>query len=272
VISAYGSFHGRTLTTLAATGQPQKQETFQPLPAGFRQVAFADVDALAAAMDERVCAVMLEPVQGEGGVQPSPPGYLEAVRTLCDEREALLIMDEVQTGLGRTGEWFGFQHSDARPDVVTMAKALGNGVPIGACWARADVAVAFRPGDHATTFGGQPLAARAALATLGVMEAEDVPARAAAAGKRLTDALAAVPGVAGVRGAGLLIAAELAAGIEAKPVADECLTRGLVLNAVTPTAVRLAPPLLVTDDEIAEAVAIVAGVLADAVAAGGGTP
>ena len=184
VLSAYGSFHGRTLTTLAATGQPQKQETFQPLPTGFRQVSFADVDALAAALDERVCAVLLEPVQGEGGVQPSPPGYLEAVRRLCDEHEALLILDEVQTGLGRTGRWFGFQHADGvRPDVVTMAKALGNGVPIGACWARADVATALRPGDHATTFGGQPLAARAALAVLDVMEAEDAPARAARAGR-----------------------------------------------------------------------------------------
>ena len=264
VLSAYGSFHGRTLTTLAATGQPQKQETFQPLPEGFRQVLFADVDALAAAMDERVCAVMLEPVQGEGGVQPSPPGYLEAVRALCDEREALLIMDEVQTGLGRTGAWFGFQHSDVRPDVVTMAKALGNGVPIGACWARADVATAFRPGDHATTFGGQPLAASAALATLTVMEAEDVPGRAAAAGERLTAALLGLAAVVDVRGAGLLIAAELAEGLDAKAVADECLARGLVLNAVTPTALRLAPPLLVSDAEIGEAVAILAGVLADA--------
>jgi predicted acetylornithine/succinylornithine family transaminase len=264
VLSAYGSFHGRTLTTLAATGQPQKQETFQPLPSGFRQVSFADVDALAAAMDERVCAVMLEPVQGEGGVQPSPPGYLEAVRALCDEREALLIMDEVQTGLGRTGEWFGFQHSAVQPDIVTMAKALGNGVPIGACWARADVASAFRPGDHATTFGGQPLAARAALATLGVMQELDVPQLAAKAGAHLSSALAATGGVVDVRGPGLLLAAELAPGLDAKAVADECLARGLVLNAVTPTSLRLAPPLLVTDAEIDEAVGVLAGVLADA--------
>src|SRR5205085_2526641 len=148
VLSAWGSFHGRTLTTLAATGQPQKQETFQPLPVGFRQVVFGELDALAAAMDGRVCAVMLEPVQGEGGVQPSPPGYLEGVRALCDEREALFIVDEVQTGLGRTGKWFGYQHADGvRPDIVTMAKALGNGVPIGACWARTEVAEAFKPGD-----------------------------------------------------------------------------------------------------------------------------
>ncbi len=262
VLSAWNSFHGRTLTTLAATGQPQKQETFQPLPTGFRQVEFADVDALAAAMDERVCAVMLEAVQGEGGVQPAPPGYLEAVRRLCDEREALLIVDEVQTGLGRTGRWFGFEHGgDVRPDIVTMAKALGNGVPIGACWARTEVAEAFRAGDHATTFGGQPLAARAALTVLDVMEREDVPQRAVAAGKRLTTALAQLPGVLDVRGAGLLLAAELAPGTEAPAVAARCLGAGLVVNAVTPTALRFAPPLLVSDAEIDSAVAILSEVL-----------
>jgi acetylornithine/N-succinyldiaminopimelate aminotransferase len=262
VLSAWGSFHGRTLSTLAATGQPQKQETFQPLPSGFRQVPFADVDALAAAMDERVCAVLLEPVQGEGGVQPSPSGYLEAVRALCDEREALLIMDEVQTGLGRTGRWFGHQHAtNVRPDIVTMAKALGNGVPIGACWARTPVATAFRPGDHATTFGGQPLAARAALAVLEVMEAVDAPVLAARAGARLTHALLAIDGVAAVRGVGLLLAAQLDDGIDAGAVATACLHAGLVVNAVTPTALRFAPSLLVSDGEIDDAVAVLAKVL-----------
>ena len=147
VVSAYGSFHGRTLATLHATGQPQKHEAFQPLPEGFRHVAWGDFDALAAAVDpERVGSVLLEPVQGEGGVNMPPPGYLEAVGRLCRERGVLLILDEVQTGLGRTGRWFGFQHFGLEPDVVTLAKALGNGVPIGACWARADVAAAFRPG------------------------------------------------------------------------------------------------------------------------------
>jgi acetylornithine/N-succinyldiaminopimelate aminotransferase len=263
ILSAWGSFHGRTLTTLAATGQPQKQETFQPLPEGFRQVVFADLDALAAAMDERVCAVMLEPIQGEGGVQPSPPGYLEGVRALCEEREALLIMDEVQTGLARTGRWFGYQHADGvHPDIVTMAKALGNGMPIGACWARTEVAEAFKPGDHATTYGGQPLAARAALAVLQVMEQIDAPARSARAGRVLTQALLEVPGVAAVRGVGLLIAAELDEGIEAAPIAMGCLEAGLVVNAVTPTALRFAPSLLVTDDEIAAAVQILTKVLA----------
>ena len=263
VVSTYGSFHGRTLTTLAATGQPQKQETFQPLPPGFRLVPFADADALAAALDERVCAVLLEPVQGEGGVNPAPPGYLEAVRSWCDEREALLMIDEVQTGLGRTGRWFGHQYADVQPDVVTMAKALGNGVPIGACWARAGVAETLRPGDHATTFGGQPLAARAALAVLDVMEAEDVPARAVRAGDRLTAALRGLPQVVDVRGPGLLVAAELAPGVDAAAVARACLERGLVLNAVTPTSLRLAPSLLVGDDEIAEAVGILGAVLGE---------
>ncbi len=258
VISAYGSFHGRTLATLAATGQPQKQETFQPLPGGFRQVAFDDLDALAAALDDRVAAVMLEAVQGEGGVVPASPEYLQGVRRLCDEHEALLVVDEVQCGLGRTGRWFAFEHAQIKADIVTMAKALGNGVPIGACWARADVAAAFAPGDHATTFGGQPLAARAALATLMVMEREQIPQRAAHAGARLCEGLQKVDGVADVRGAGLLIAAELAPGLNARAVAQRCLDSGLVLNAVTVSALRLAPSLLVTDAEIDDAVAIIA--------------
>jgi predicted acetylornithine/succinylornithine family transaminase len=262
VVSAYGSFHGRTLATLAATGQPQKQEVFQPLPLGFRQVAFDDLDALAAAMDERVAAVLLEPVQGEGGVQPASTDYLRRVRRLCDEREALLIVDEVQTGFGRTGAWFGFQHAGIAPDIVTMAKALGNGVPIGACWARADIAAAFKAGDHATTFGGQPLATRAALAALDVMQREDVPARARQAGERLAQALGKLDGVAEVRGVGLLVAAELVGERDATAVARLCLERGLVVNAVTATALRLAPPLLVSDDEIDAAVAILAEVLA----------
>jgi predicted acetylornithine/succinylornithine family transaminase len=263
VISAYGSFHGRTLTTLAATGQPQKQETFQPLPSGFRQVAFDDLDALESALDDRVAAVLLEAVQGEGGVVPASPGYLRGVRRLCDEREALLIIDEVQCGLGRTGTWFAFEHAGISPDVVTMAKALGNGMPIGACWARADVAAAFAPGDHATTFGGQPLAARAALATLTVMEREGVPARATRAGVRLSEGLQKVQGVADVRGAGLLVAAELAPRLDAKAVAQRCLDAGLVLNAVTASALRLAPSLLVTDTEIDDAVALIASACRD---------
>src|SRR5437588_12300465 len=220
VLSAYGSFHGRTLATLHATGQPQKHEAFQPLPEGFRHVAWGDLDALDAALDPTaVAAVVLGPVQGEGGVNPATAEYFQGVRRLTEERGVLFMVDEVQTGLGRTGAWFGFQHFGVEPDVVTMAKALGNGVPIGACWARADVADAFQPRDHATTFGGQPLATAAARAVLQVMEDEAIPARAARAGKRLADGLAVLPGVANVRGLGLLLAAELAATGAAKQVA-----------------------------------------------------
>ena len=261
VVSAYGSFHGRTLATLHATGQPAKHETFQPLPEGFRHVPWSDLDALAAALDPSVAAVLLEPVQGEGGVNPASAEYLAGVRRLCDERGALLMLDEVQTGLGRTGRWFGFQHAGVEPDVVTMAKALGNGVPIGACWARGPVADVFEPGDHATTFGGQPLATSAARAVLAVMEREDAPGRAARAGARLTAALAAVPGVAGVRGRVLLLGVELD-GHDAREVNAALLADGLVANAVTPTALRLAPSLLISDDEIDLAVATIARALA----------
>jgi predicted acetylornithine/succinylornithine family transaminase len=262
VVATYGSFHGRTMATLAATGQPQKHEPFAPMLEGVRHVAWEDIDALDKALDPTVVgAVILEPVQGEGGVNPATPEYFAAVRRLCDERGVLFIVDEVQTGLGRTGRWFGFEHYDVRPDVVTMAKALGNGMPIGACWARADVADAFVPGDHATTFGGQPLAAAAARAVLRVMEDEDVPARAAAAGKRLTGGLGALRGVAAVRGPGLLLGAGLDAPV-AKDVAARALQAGLVINAVTESTLRLAPPLLVTDDEIDEALAILGTVLA----------
>jgi acetylornithine/succinyldiaminopimelate/putrescine aminotransferase len=265
VVSAINSFHGRTLTTLAATGQPAKQAAFQPMPPGFWQVPYGDVAALeeqAERFEGKLAAVMLEAVQGEGGVWPAPAGYLESVRELCDRAGALLILDEVQTGLGRTGRWFAFEHSGIRPDIVTMAKALGNGVPIGACWATAEAAAAFDPGDHATTFGGQPLAARAALTTVRIMQRENVPDRAARAGARLADGLAATPGVAGVRGLGLLLAAELAPGIDSKAAASACLERGLVVNAVTPTALRFEPSLLVTDEEIDEAVAILGKALA----------
>jgi predicted acetylornithine/succinylornithine family transaminase len=260
VVSAYGSFHGRTLATLHATGQPAKHEVYQPLPDGFRHVAWDDLDALAGALDPTVAAVLLEPVQGEGGVNPATAAYFQGVRRLCDERGVLLMVDEVQTGLGRTGRWFGFQRLGVEPDVVTMAKALGNGMPVGACWARPEVAAVFEPGDHATTFGGQPLAAAAARAVLATMEAEDAPGRAAKAGERLGERLRALPGVAGVRGPGLLLAVELD-GLDARAVNAALLDAGVVANAVTPTALRLAPSLLIDDDQIDEAVATIGRVL-----------
>jgi acetylornithine/N-succinyldiaminopimelate aminotransferase len=262
VISAFGSFHGRTLATLHATGQPSKHEAFQPLPEGFRHVALNDLDALEAAISPEMAAVLLEPVQGEGGVFPATKEYFQGVRRLCDERGLLLIVDEIQTGLGRTGKWFGFEHFDVQPDVVTLAKALGNGVPIGACWARRDVADAFEPGDHGSTFGGTPIATAAAAAVLDELARIDAPALATRQGARFVDALTATAGVKEVRGYGLLLAAELD-GHDAKQVNAELLARGLVANAVTPTSIRFAPPLTVSDDELAEAVAILAAVLAE---------
>ena len=258
VVSAYGSFHGRTLATLAATGQPAKHEPFHPMPDGFRHATFNDIDALAAAVDTTVAAVLLEPVQGEGGVLPADPGYLRAVRELCDERGLLLIMDEIQTGFGRTGEWFGFQHAGILPDVVTMAKALGNGFPIGAVWARTQVAGLFRPGDHGSTYSGTAIATAAANAVLQEMHRIDAPHLARERGEELVGKLQTVPGVASVRGVGLLLAAELAEGIDAKAVYASALEFGLVTNAVTPTALRLAPPITVSSAEIDEAVAILA--------------
>jgi predicted acetylornithine/succinylornithine family transaminase len=262
VVSAYGSFHGRTLATLHATGQPQKHEAFQPLPEGFRHVAWDDIDDLARAIDPSVAAVLLEPVQGEGGVNPASPQFFQDVRALCDERGVLLILDEVQTGLGRTGAWFAHHHFGIVPDVVTMAKALGNGMPIGACWAREDVASAFQPGDHGTTYGGQPLAASAALAVLRIMERDGIPERAAKTGEYLHRELAELPRVSEVRGLGLLVAVELEPGVDAKAVQSQALAAGLITNAVTPTAIRLAPPLTVSGTEIDEALAILGAVLA----------
>lgn len=263
VVSAYGSFHGRTLGALHATGQPAKWEGFQPLPEGFRHVAWNDLEALEAAIDPTVAAVLLEPIQGEGGVHPATAEYFEGVRRLCDERGLLMIVDEIQTGLGRTGEWFGFQHFGVEPDVVTMAKALGNGMPIGACWAKREVAAVFQPGDHGTTYGGQPLAASAARATLRILERLNAPQLAERAGAEFRHLLETVDGVVEVRGLGLLLAAQLAEGLDAKAVAADLLQKGLIVNAVSPTSLRFAPPLIVSETEIAQAVDLLSAVLAD---------
>lgn len=261
VVSAFGSFHGRTLAALAATGQPAKHEPFQPMPDGFRHVPFNDLAALEAAIDPTVAAVLLEPVQGEGGVVPADPQYLRDVRAMCDERGLLLILDEVQTGFARTGTWFGFQHAGVVPDVVTLAKAMGNGFPVGAVWAKREVAAVFQPGDHGSTYSGTAIATAAVSAVIDEMQRIDAPRLARERGAELSAALRSVPGVVEVRGAGLLLAVELADGIDAKSVYLAALDRGLVTNAVTGTALRLAPPLTVSSAEIAEAVAILTAVL-----------
>jgi acetylornithine/N-succinyldiaminopimelate aminotransferase len=262
VVATRDAFHGRTLGALAATGQADKQASFLPMPDGFDHVPYDDLPAMEAVCDPaRVAAVLVEPIMGEAGVVVPSSDYLGALRQLCTDRGILLMVDEVQTGLGRTGRWFGFQHLDVEPDVVTMAKSLGNGMPVGACWARGEVAAAFGPGDHGSTFGGQPLAMAAARATLEVLEAEDAPHRAHEAGARLTRALEEIPGVIAVRGRGLLLAAVLDRDV-APSVVRAALDAGLIINAPRPDVLRFAPPLLVTEAEIDRAATILGQVMA----------
>lgn len=261
VVTALGSFHGRTLATLAATGQPAKHEPFAPMPDGFRHVPWADLDALSDSIDDGVAAVMVESVQGEGGVHPAPAGYLAGIRRLCDEAGALMIVDEIQTGFARTGRWFGFEHDGIVPDVVTMAKAMGNGMPVGACWARTEVAAAFRPGDHGSTYSGTALATAAVSAVISEMRRIDAPTLARTRGERFAGLLVEIPGVESVRGRGLLLGAELAPGIVAADVYRALLAAGLICNAVTASTLRFAPPITVTDDELVEAASIVRTVL-----------
>lgn len=263
VLTARRSFHGRTFATLAATGQPARHDPFAPMPPWFRHVEFGDQDALEVELARGdVAAVLLEPVQAEGGVHVATQHYWDSVRALCERYDALLMIDEVQTGLGRTGAWFGHQLYDLQPDVVTMAKALGNGVPVGACWATHQAGNGFRPGLHGSTVGGQPLAMAAVREVLAVMTEMDVPALARRAGDRIRTELARVAGIAEVRGRGLLLAAELERG-QAEAVAARCLRNGLAVNAVTPSALRLTPSLLIDDAEITWACSAIATAIAE---------
>jgi acetylornithine/N-succinyldiaminopimelate aminotransferase len=266
VVSALGSFHGRTLASLAATGQPEKHEPFAPMPEGFRHVPWGDLEAMRAAVDGSVAAVLIEPIQGEGGVNPATTEYLVGIRELCDETGALMMVDEIQTGFARTGRWFGFEHAGVSPDVVTLAKAMGNGMPVGACWARADVAAVFEPGDHGSTYSGTPIATAAVNAVIDEMQRIDAPAVARRQGKRIVNALHGVDGIVDVRGRGLMLGIELAEGIDARSVYAELLERGLIVNAVSPTTIRLVPPITVTESEIDEAAGMIAEVLAEALA------
>ncbi|MEX2278964.1 MAG: aspartate aminotransferase family protein [Acidimicrobiia bacterium] len=249
VISLLDSFHGRSLATLAATGQPAKQAAFDPLPPGFHQVPPAEIDKLADSISDSTAAVMVETTQGEGGVVPLEAAYLQAVRSLCDEREILLIVDDVQAGMGRTGTWFSWQQLGFVPDIATTAKALANGLPIGACMATEKVASAFRKGDHATTFGGGPVVCAAAHAVLDEIETRDLLSNTLARSDQLVAGLGALRGVASVRGRGLLLAAVLE-GSRAGDVVSASLEGGLVVNAVRPDAVRFAPPLTVSAEEV----------------------
>ncbi len=250
IITTTGSFHGRTLATVTAGGQHKYSDPFQPLPDGFVHVAYDDLDAIRAATTSKTVAVMLEPVMGEIGVVPPSPGYLRGVREWCDTQNLLLILDEVQTGLGRTGRWFAHQHHGITPDLMTLAKGLGGGVPIGACLAnpRADI---FEPGDHGSTFGGNPLACTAALAVLHVIERDGLVGHAVEMGELLHSSLTGL-GAKEVRGQGLMQAIEFAEP-RAKAFQLACLEEGLIVNAVDDHSVRLVPPLIITADEIERA-------------------
>jgi predicted acetylornithine/succinylornithine family transaminase len=247
IITAFDSFHGRTLATVTAGGQHKYSDPFKPLPEGFVHVPYNDIDAIKAATNERTVAVMLEPVMGEIGIIAPSRGYLKQVREWCDQQNLLLILDEIQTGLGRTGRWFAHQHEGITPDVMTLAKGLGGGVPIGACLAnpRADV---FVPGDHGSTFGGNPLACATALAVLNVIERDGLVGHAAEMGELLRGSLEDLGGKQ-VRGLGLMQAVEFAEP-RAKAFQQACLESGLIVNAVDDHSVRLVPPLIITAAEI----------------------
>ena len=264
MVTLEGSFHGRTLATLEATGQPAKHLPFAPLAGFVDTVPYDDPDALRGAVTDDTCAVMLEVVQGEGGVRPVPEEVLLAARQACDLSGALLVVDEVQTGIGRTGPWFAVQESPVVPDVVTVAKALGNGLPIGACIARGEGATAFAPGDHATTFGGNPVTCAAANTVIDTIEADGILSTARARGQRLRDGLEGLadsaPFVTGVRGKGLLLGLELDVEVAAR-VEAACQERFLIVNAVAPNVVRLAPPLTVSRHEVDSALAVLAEAL-----------
>lgn len=257
VISAVGSFHGRTLAMVAATGQPKYQAPYTPMPDGFSHVPFNDIEALRAVVSEKTVAILLEPIMGEGGVVPADPDYLRAVRDLCDQEKLLLIFDEIQTGMGRTGDFYAFQGYGVVPDVVTLAKGLGGGVPIGVCIAgsRADV---LEPGDHGSTFGGNPLACAAALATLEVISSEDLVGNAARVGRYLEQREVEKLAPFGVgRGRGLMQALVLHQEV-AQQVQATALGNGLIVNAIGANVLRMVPPLTIGEQEVDRAVAILA--------------
>ena len=267
VIAADGAFHGRTLGALSITGQPAKRAPFEPLPGGVTFVPYGDADALRAAVTQRTAAVFLEPVLGEGGVVPPPDGYLRLAREVCDATGALLVLDEVQSGIGRSGAWFGHEHDGVVPDVLTLAKGLGGGLPIGACIAVGDAAQRLRPGDHGSTFGGNPVACAAALAVLDTIASLDLVGHADRIGGQLASGIrelvGAAPLLTGVRGRGLWLAltlSEPAAGVIETAARDS----GFLVNAVAPDAVRLAPPLILSSDDALSFVTALPGILGEA--------
>ncbi len=265
IVAAEGSFHGRTMGALALTSKAAYREPFEPLPGEVRWVPYGDEDALTEAVDETVAAVILEPIQGEAGVVDPPEGYLAAARRITAEHGALLWFDEVQTGMGRTGSWFGHDNSGVRPDLVTLAKGLGGGIPIGACVALGDAGTLLGPGHHGTTFGGNPVATAAALAVIATIEDEGLLEAARNRGDQIADGLGRHPRVAAVTGAGLLRGVVLTEPRSAE-VQSAALDAGLIVNAPRPDRLRLTPPLILSEDEAADAIRTLSTVLDEVMA------
>jgi acetylornithine/N-succinyldiaminopimelate aminotransferase len=265
IITMENSFHGRTLATVTATGQARLQIGFNPLPAGFSYVPYNDLAALEAAVNEKTCGVLVEPIQGEGGVVVPDEGYLKGIRKICDEKGILMIADEIQTGMGRTGKLFAFEHEDIIPDMVTLAKALGNGFPIGALLAKEKIASAFVPGSHGSTFGGNPLACAAACAALQTILDDGMIENSRDVGtyflERLRDLKAKYPVILEVRGKGLMIGMVMA--VPCSAVVTKCLERGLLINCTNDNILRFVPPLVIALDDVDKAIKMLDGVLGE---------
>ena len=262
IVAAQGAFHGRTMGALSLTGQPSKREPFLPLVKGVKHVAYGDIEAMRKAVTRKTAMVIIEPIMGEAGVIVPPADYLQELRAICDAKGALLVIDAVQTGMGRTGDWFGYEYSGITPDVITLAKGLGGGLPLGAMIALGKAADLFQPGDHGSTFGGNPVTTAAALAAIKFIETQKILQKVEKQGAYLMQELAVIPGVAEVRGAGLLLGIELET-MKAADIAKALQDQGVLVNAANPTTIRLAPALVVTDAQIKKFVAIFKKVMSD---------
>ena len=263
IVAAQGAFHGRTMGALSLTGQPSKREPFLPLIKGIKHVPYGDIDAMRKAVSKKTAMVIIEPIMGEAGVIVPPSDYLQELRQLCDKNGTLLVIDAVQTGMGRTGDWFGYEYSGITPDVITLAKGLGGGLPLGAMIALGKAADLFQPGDHGSTFGGNPVTTAAGLAAIEFMESKNVVNKVEKQGAHLMQELALIPGVKEVRGAGLLLGIEMEA-LKASVVSDAMREAGVLVNAANATTIRIAPALIVTDAQINRFISIFRKVITDA--------
>ena len=262
VVAAQGAFHGRTMGALSLTGQPSKREPFLPLVKGVKHVPYGDIEAMRKAVTKKTAMVIIEPIMGEAGVIVPPADYLLELRALCDAKGALLVIDAVQTGMGRTGDWFGYEYSGITPDVITLAKGLGGGLPLGAMIALGKAADLFQPGDHGSTFGGNPVTTAAGLAAIKFIESQKLLKKVEKQGAYLMQELALIPGVSEVRGAGLLLGIELES-LKSSDVASALQKSGVLVNAANPTTIRLAPALIVTDIQIKKFISIFKKVMSD---------